>query len=59
VTEEEIGYQDAIRQVYRSLQRRLKNLQEQLKSSPEEAAELKIRISEVEHLMRTVESLHR
>lgn len=59
-TEAELGYQDAIRQVQRSLARRLKSLQENDKNtSNTSSAECKIRISEIEHLMKILESLHR
>lgn len=60
ITGEEVGYQDAIRQVHRSLQRRLKSLQEECKDADEnQQKELRIRISEVEHILHGVESLHR
>ncbi|MCL6599437.1 hypothetical protein [Alicyclobacillus macrosporangiidus] len=59
-TGEEIGYQDAIRQVRRSLERRLKALQEALDGADDKRAqELRVRISEVEHMVRVVESLRR
>lgn len=59
-TEEEIGYQDAMRQVHRALQRRLKSLQEELHTAEgPDKEQLQIRIAEVEHLIQTVESLHR
>lgn len=59
-TGEEVGYQDAMRQVHRSLQRRMKSLQEALKdASSEKQNQLQTRISEVEHMLQIVESLHR
>jgi hypothetical protein len=59
-TGEEVGYQDAIRQVQRSLQRRMKSLQETLKDAPsEKQSQLHTRISEIEHILQIVESLHR
>jgi hypothetical protein len=60
MTPEEIGYQDAVRQVHRSLQRRLKTLEDEHKHSPEPVqTEISVRISEVKHIMNVVESLHR
>jgi hypothetical protein len=60
-TGEEIGYEDAMRQVQRCLQRRLKALEESLRDAEEEAkkSELRARILEVKHIMQIVESLHR
>ncbi|SFU47405.1 hypothetical protein [Alicyclobacillus macrosporangiidus] len=59
-TGEEIGYRDAIRQVHRSLERRLKALQEALDGADDKRAEeLRVRMSEVEHMVRVVESLRR
>lgn len=59
-TGEELGYEDARRQVLRSLQRRLKSLQDAQKDAPEDKrTELRARISEVEHLLNVVESLQR
>lgn len=59
-TEENIGYQDAIRQVQRSIQRRLKLLQEQLKdATAEKEIQLEARIDELHHVTQVIESLHR
>ncbi|MCL6516678.1 hypothetical protein [Alicyclobacillus sp.] len=59
-TGEEIGYRDAIRQVHRSLERRLKALRDALDGAEEaRKAEIRVRIDEVEHIIRVVESLHR
>jgi flagellar hook-associated protein FlgK len=59
-TEEEIGYRDAIRQVTRSLQRRLKGFEDQLHEvSEDERKEIGVRMNEINHLLHTVESLHR
>lgn len=59
-TEEEIGYHDAMRQMHRSLQRRLKALQEESENaSATKQQELSIRMSEVKHILQIVESLHR
>ncbi|MCL6637749.1 MAG: hypothetical protein K6T26_07355 [Alicyclobacillus sp.] len=59
-TGEEIGYEDAMRQVMRSLQRRWKLLQEEARTAePARQQELRIRMSEVEHLQQVVESLRR
>ena len=59
-TEEEIGYHDAMRQMHRSLQRRLKALQEESENAPAtKQQELSIRMSEVKHILQIVESLHR
>lgn len=59
-TEEEIGYHDAMRQMHRSLQRRLKALQEESETaSATKQQELSIRMSEVKHILQIVESLHR
>lgn len=59
-TEEEIGYHDAIRQISKSLQRRLKTLEDKLKEADEEDHdEIQIRMDELEHMVHTLESLHR
>ncbi len=58
-TEEEIGYRDAIRQMERCLQRRLKGLQETPKGGEETDKERSARISEIEHMMKIIESLRR
>ncbi|QQE78049.1 hypothetical protein [Alicyclobacillus sp. SO9] len=59
-TEEEIGYADAIRQVSRSLQRRMKSIEDELKTADEDVrTEFEVRLDELHHMMHTVESLHR
>lgn len=59
-TGEELGYQDAIRQVQRSIHRRLKVLEEESKEAEgDHATQLEVRISELNHVLRVVESLHR
>jgi hypothetical protein len=59
-TGEEVGYEDAKRQVHRCLQRRVKALEESLRdASEEQKPELRARILEVKHIMQIVESLHR
>lgn len=59
-TEAEIGYQDALHQILRHLHRRLKSLQDEVKGAEGEAEGLlRARISEVEHTLNVVESLHR
>jgi hypothetical protein len=59
-TGEEVGYEDAKRQVQRCLQRRMKALEESLRDAEEEQKpELRTRILEVKHIMQIVESLHR
>lgn len=60
-TEEELGYQDAMRQVQRALHRRLKALEEELSDATEQAesVELKHRMKEIHHLIEVVNSLHR
>ena len=67
-TSEEMGYQDAIRQVTRSFERHLKSLLESQKLLNEEpqtegkaaaSHDVSIRIAEVRHLLQVVESLHR
>ncbi|QSO51914.1 hypothetical protein JZ785_24635 [Alicyclobacillus curvatus] len=60
LTGEEVGYRDAIRQVDRSLQRRLRALETELESSePDEHIEIAARIEEIRHIIQVVESLHR
>jgi len=59
-TEEELGYHDAIRQVQRSLQRRLKTLHDSMKAADGKSIkECEVRISEIEHILQVVDSLHR
>ncbi|MDQ0189718.1 hypothetical protein JI721_03555 [Alicyclobacillus cycloheptanicus] len=57
----EIGYQDAIRQVLRSMQHRIKSLEEALSEAGQssKASEIEHRIAEVRHLIEIVNSLHR
>lgn len=60
MTGEEVGYRDAMRQVDRSLQRRLRSLEESLEGAePEKQGLIEARIEEVKHLIEVVESLHR
>lgn len=60
MTGEEVGYADAIRQVHRSLQRRLKTLQDECESAPaDKQTELRARIAEVKHMIQVVDSLRR
>lgn len=59
-TEEELGYRDAMRQVTRSLQRRLKGLEDELhEASDRQKEEIEIRVDEINHLLHTLDSLHR
>lgn len=59
-TEAELGYHDAIHQVSRSLQRRLKVLEDELKEADEpKHQELKVRMDEIRHLLQVLESLRR
>jgi hypothetical protein len=59
-TGEELGYQDAMRQVQRSIQRRLKALETECKEETGPAVNtLEIQISELQHVLKIVESLHR
>lgn len=59
-TGEEIGYEDAMRQIERALNRRLKALKElEEEDNPEETAMIHARYEEVKHLIQVVESLHR
>lgn len=59
-TEENIGYHDAIRQVHRSIDRRVKTLEERLKNAPpEEKPFLIARMAELQHMTQVVESLRR
>ncbi len=59
-TEEDVGYQDAMRQVQRSIARRLKNLEEQFKDAePDDKAILQARMDELHHMEHVLESLHR
>lgn len=60
ITGEEVGYRDAIRQVEKSLQRRLRALEDSLDSTePDNQDEVSARIAEVHHIIQVVESLHR
>ncbi|MCL6452899.1 MAG: helix-turn-helix domain-containing protein [Alicyclobacillus sp.] len=60
MTGEELGYQDAMRQVERALRRRAKALEEmEADASEEQLALLQARKAEVEHLIGVVQSLHR
>lgn len=60
ITGEDVGYRDAMRQIQKSLQRRLKTLEEDCKdASSDKQGALRIRISEVEHILQIVDSLHR
>jgi hypothetical protein len=60
-TEEQVGYADAIRQVYRALERRLHHLQDGLNPElpKETATDIRIRMDEVQHMIKVIESLHR
>lgn len=59
-TEAELGYSDAIHQVTRSLQRRLKALEDEGKQAEEDKQEeIRFRMLEIEHLLQVIESLHR
>ncbi len=59
-TEAEVGYHDAIRQVERCLQRRLKSLHEASKEGMSESEKERLaRISELEHMIGIIESLRR
>lgn len=59
-TNEDLGYRDAIRQVQRALQRRLKALEEARRGTdPQVVREYTIRIEELEHMLNVIESLHR
>ncbi|MCL6442777.1 MAG: hypothetical protein K6T83_04845 [Alicyclobacillus sp.] len=65
-TEAELGYQDAIRQVHRSVQRRLKTLQNEAKElaktgdeNSKAHVELHWRMEELKHVLQIIESLHR
>lgn len=60
-TEEELGYEDAIRQVVRSMQRRHKALQEERDNTNDKnlIAELRWRMEEIDHLLEMMHSLHR
>ena len=60
MTGEEVGYRDAIRQFDRSLQRRLRTLEEMLESAEgENHIKLEAKIDEVRHILQVLESLHR
>lgn len=60
MTGEEVGYQDAIRQVVRAMHRRLKSIQSDMEGAdPEESLKLKAKAEEVKHLINVIESLHR
>ncbi len=59
-TEAEVGYRDAIRQVERCLQRRLKSLHESSKEGTNDSDRERLaRISELEHMLEIIESLRR
>jgi hypothetical protein len=59
-TEAELGYSDAMHQVTRSLQRRLKALEDEGKQAEEDRQdEIRFRMLEIEHLLQVIESLHR
>ncbi|WAH37875.1 hypothetical protein [Alicyclobacillus dauci] len=60
-TEEQVGYEDAMRQVHRALERRLHHLKDQLKDTDEADSvhEMRVRVSELEHVLKIVDSLHR
>jgi len=59
-TEAEVGYADAMRQLHRNLERRLKVLMDALHGADEDTRkENEIRISEIQHMIDVVESLHR
>ena len=59
-TEEELVYNDAIRQIQRSLHRRLKALEESLgEVEEEEHAGIKIRMDELKRVLQMLDSLHR
>ncbi|RIV17107.1 hypothetical protein D2Q93_16130 [Alicyclobacillaceae bacterium I2511] len=58
-TGEEVGYQNAIRQITRSIRHRAKALEEACSvAAPDKLVELQIRLDEVEHMMQIVKSLH-
>ncbi|GMA51526.1 hypothetical protein GCM10025857_28830 [Alicyclobacillus contaminans] len=60
MTGEEVGYRDAMRQVQRSLQRRLHMLQEEYDGADaDRQKELRVRMDEVKRMQHVVESLHR
>jgi hypothetical protein len=54
-----MGYEDAIRQVTKSLQRRRNALMETAEKDPTRAAFIAERVEEIDHLLQIVESLHR
>ncbi len=59
-TEAELGYHDAIHQISRSMQRRLKALEDAAKAADEtKQKELRVRMDEIHHLLQVVESLRR
>lgn len=58
-TEAEMGYEDAIRQVTKSLQRRRNALMETAEKDQARAAFIAERVEEIDHLLQIVESLHR
>jgi len=59
-TEAEIGYRDALHQLQRHLHKRFKTLQAELKEVDDtEDCQVRARMSEVEHMLEVLESLHR
>lgn len=60
-TGEQVGFENAMRQVRRTLSHRLKSLEEERSESQDDAKgqELTHRILEVEHLLEVVKTLHR
>lgn len=58
-TEEQRGYHDAMNQLHKALERRKHHLQEQAPHSEDKEAEMEIRISEIDHMLEIIRSLHR
>ncbi|WP_067621395.1 hypothetical protein [Alicyclobacillus acidiphilus] len=60
-TEEQRGYEDAIHQIHKALERRKHHLLEQAPKSCDDdtSKQIQIRLSEIDHVIEIVRSLHR
>lgn len=55
----DMGYQDALRQFQRLLNRRQKSLEAELKTTAEDDCIMKGKILEIQHIIEVVDSLRR
>lgn len=60
-TGEQVGFENAVRQMQRALSHRLKGLEEERSETADEVKrrELTVRMAEVEHLLGVLKTLHR